>query len=133
MSHCESDGKDKIIYMSKADEDATEHEEDYQGAIRPDGSIDWDCPCLQGMAHGPCGEEFRSAFGCFVNSEEDPKGADCVDYFRSMQECMANFPEYYNTRDEPTEEGDEETEAEEAAVGMAELAAEAGKKGSANE
>ena len=24
--------------------------------------INWDCPCLGGMAHGPCGEEFKAAF-----------------------------------------------------------------------
>lgn len=26
------------------------------------GEINWDCPCLGGMADGPCGEEFKKAF-----------------------------------------------------------------------
>ena len=34
------------------------------------------------MAHGPCGEEFRAAFSCFVYSKEEPKGMDCIDGFR---------------------------------------------------
>ncbi len=34
------------------------------------------------MAHGPCGEEFRAAFSCFVFSEADPKGMDCIDNFK---------------------------------------------------
>lgn len=34
------------------------------------------------MAHGPCGEEFKAAFSCFVYSTEEPKGMDCIDKFR---------------------------------------------------
>ncbi|KAI1788835.1 hypothetical protein LXA43DRAFT_893927, partial [Ganoderma leucocontextum] len=37
------------------------------------GEINWDCPCLGGMAHGPCGLQFREAFWWFVFSEADPK------------------------------------------------------------
>ena len=49
------------------------------GAFNPEtGEINWDCPCLGGMAHGPCGQEFRDAFSCFVFSEEEPKGINCV-------------------------------------------------------
>lgn len=35
------------------------------GLIMPDGSINWGCPCLGGMATGPCGLQFRDAFSCF--------------------------------------------------------------------
>jgi intermembrane space import and assembly protein 40 len=31
-------------------------------AVKDDGEIDWDCPCLQGMASGPCGEAFKAGF-----------------------------------------------------------------------
>lgn len=54
-----------------------------QGAFNPEtGEINWDCPCLGGMAHGPCGEEFRAAFSCFVYSEQEPKGIDCIEKFK---------------------------------------------------
>ena len=47
------------------------------------------------MAKGPCGEEFKTAFSCFVFSEAEPKGADCVDHFKNMQKCFQEYPEYY--------------------------------------
>ncbi|AET40879.1 Mia40p Ecym_7022 [Eremothecium cymbalariae DBVPG len=59
------------------------------------GEINWDCPCLGGMAHGPCGEEFKAAFSCFVYSEADPKGIDCVEKFQAMQTCFRQYPEHY--------------------------------------
>lgn len=59
------------------------------------GEINWDCPCLGGMAHGPCGEEFKQAFSCFVFSEADPKGMDCIDKFKMMQDCFRRHPEVY--------------------------------------
>lgn len=52
------------------------------------------------MAHGPCGEDFKSAFTCFVRSEEDPKGSDCVDLFRAMQECFKKHPDIYENDDD---------------------------------
>lgn len=58
-------------------------EADQQGAFNPEtGEINWDCPCLGGMATGPCGEEFKAAFSCFVYSQEEPKGMDCIDKFK---------------------------------------------------
>lgn len=60
-----------------------EGEADQQGAFNPEtGEINWDCPCLGGMAHGPCGEEFKAAFSCFVYSNEEPKGVECIDKFK---------------------------------------------------
>lgn len=57
-----------------------------EAAFNPEtGEINWDCPCLGGMAHGPCGEDFKAAFSCFVYSEEEPKGMDCIDKFRYVQ------------------------------------------------
>lgn len=62
---------------------ALEEEADQQGAFNPEtGEINWDCPCLGGMAHGPCGEEFKTAFSCFVYSDEEPKGMECIDKFQ---------------------------------------------------
>jgi intermembrane space import and assembly protein 40 len=60
-----------------------EEEADQQGAFNPEtGEINWDCPCLGGMADGPCGDEFKAAFSCFVYSQEEPKGVDCIENFK---------------------------------------------------
>ncbi|KAJ7446148.1 hypothetical protein B0H11DRAFT_2290581 [Mycena galericulata] len=66
------------------------------GAFNPEtGEINWDCPCLGGMAHGPCGPEFREAFSCFVHSEDEPKGINCVEKFQGMQTCFREHPDVY--------------------------------------
>ncbi|RBR24643.1 uncharacterized protein FIESC28_02576 [Fusarium coffeatum] len=85
---------------------ALEEEADQQGAFNPEtGEINWDCPCLGGMAHGPCGEEFKTAFSCFVFSEEEPKGMDCIEKFQGMQECFKKYPEIYGAELADDEEG----------------------------
>lgn len=62
---------------------ALEEEAGHQGAFNPEtGEINWDCPCLGGMADGPCGEDFKTAFSCFVYSTEEPKGMDCIEKFQ---------------------------------------------------
>ncbi|KAI9727318.1 MAG: Oxidoreductase [Chrysothrix sp. TS-e1954] len=97
-----------------------EDEAGEQGAFNEEtGEINWDCPCLGGMAHGPCGPEFREAFGCFVYSKEEPKGVDCIDRFKGMQECFKLHPDVYGA--ELAEDAEEE---EEAAAGAAAAAAE---------
>ncbi|KAK4050597.1 Oxidoreductase [Microbotryomycetes sp. JL201] len=79
-----------------------------QAAFNPEtGEINWDCPCLGGMAHGPCGEEFKAAFSCFVYSEEEVKGVDCVDKFRGMQECFRRHPDVYGSEIDDEDEDDE--------------------------
>ncbi|KAK9370485.1 hypothetical protein V1509DRAFT_615929 [Lipomyces kononenkoae] len=71
-------------------------EDDEYGAYNPrTGEINWDCPCLGGMAHGPCGEEFKAAFSCFVFSEDEPKGVNCVPLFEVMQNCFRKYPDTY--------------------------------------
>jgi intermembrane space import and assembly protein 40 len=63
--------------------EALEKEAGQQGAFNEEtGEINWDCPCLGGMADGPCGENFKEAFSCFVFSKEEPKGVDCIDKFK---------------------------------------------------
>lgn len=87
--------------------DQLEQEADQQGAFNPEtGEINWDCPCLGGMAHGPCGEEFKAAFSCFVFSTEEPKGMDCIDKFKGMQTCFREYPEIYGAELEPDEDED---------------------------
>ncbi|KAF2870848.1 hypothetical protein BDV95DRAFT_574741 [Massariosphaeria phaeospora] len=93
--------------------EATEEEEGagQQGAFNPEtGEINWDCPCLGGMADGPCGEEFKAAFSCFIYSTEEPKGMDCVDKFKGMQTCFREYPEVYGSELEGDEEDDMTTD-----------------------
>ena len=84
-----------------------------EGLIKANGEINWDCPCLQGMAYGPCGEQFKAAFSCFHYSEEEPKGSDCIPQFRDMQECFVKYPEIYGNDDEETPEDEEELKGDE--------------------
>lgn len=58
------------------------------------------------MAQGPCGEQFKAAFSCFVFSEAEPKGLDCVDKFKGMQDCFRLHPDVYG--DEIDDDDDDE-------------------------
>lgn len=101
MSYCKEFGKDKVSFVTKEDhkEPSTiklPPSEPSPGLLLPSGDINWNCPCLGGMATGPCGVEFRDAFSCFHYSEAEPKGSDCYDAFKTMQDCMAEYPTVYN-------------------------------------
>ncbi|QID86270.1 Oxidoreductase [Saccharomyces pastorianus] len=110
--HPETSAEDKEALRKQEEKQmgATEEEVQHEGAYNPDtGEINWDCPCLGGMAHGPCGEEFKSAFSCFVYSEAEPKGIDCVEKFQHMQDCFRKYPEHYEDQLKETSD-DEETQ-----------------------
>ena len=95
------------------------------GLILPNGDINWNCPCLGGMAVGPCGPEFREAFSCFHYSTEEPKGKDCIEKFSTMQECMSQYPELYPEKKKDEEGAEPAAKAEEEpAAAAAEPAAE---------
>ena len=82
--------------LKEGEQEEGEEESSAGGAFDPvTGKINWDCPCLGGMAYGPCGMQFREAFSCFVFSEEEPKGIDCVEKFKAMQDCFRENPEIY--------------------------------------
>ncbi|XP_060925854.1 mitochondrial intermembrane space import and assembly protein 40 [Limanda limanda] len=114
MSYCRQEGKDRIIFVTKEDHEAPSNAEliaddpndpyEEQGLILPSGDINWNCPCLGGMASGPCGSQFKEAFSCFHYSTDEVKGSECIDNFRNMQECMQKYPELY-----PQEEDKEST------------------------
>jgi intermembrane space import and assembly protein 40 len=77
------EGQDGHVQEGEEEMEGLEAEADQQGAFNPEtGEINWDCPCLGGMAHGPCGEEFKAAFSCFVYSNEEPKGVECIEKFK---------------------------------------------------
>lgn len=96
--------------------DQLEEEASQQGAFNEEtGEINWDCPCLGGMAHGPCGDRFKDAFSCFVFSKEDPKGIDCIEHFKTMQDCFRQHPDVYGAElDTDDDVGDAPAEVEEA-------------------
>jgi intermembrane space import and assembly protein 40 len=74
----EGEGEGEEEGMGDLEEEASQ-----QGAFNEEtGEINWACPCLGGMADGPCGEEFRAAFSCFVYSKEEPKGVECIEKFK---------------------------------------------------
>ncbi|KAM8917619.1 mitochondrial intermembrane space import and assembly protein 40-B-like [Spinachia spinachia] len=123
MSSVREEGKDRIIFVTKEDhaspssaelveEDPNDPYEE-RGLILPSGEINWNCPCLGGMASGPCGTEFKDAFSCFHYSKEDVKGSDCLENFRAMQECMQRYPELYPQEDEKVQEEEQQQQSSE--------------------
>lgn len=123
-SHCEKDHGDKIFFISKEDEDKLVDEmpppEELTptgGAVGPDGEIDWDCPCLGPMTKPPCGDVFKTAFSCFVNSESEIKGSECIEQFKAMRECVGQHPEVYGL------EGDQDGREESTTANESELEA----------
>lgn len=120
MSTYRKEGKDVIIFATAEDHKEPSNvvlpePEPQPGLILPNGEINWNCPCLGGMATGPCGVEFREAFSCFHNSEAEPKGKDCYDAFKEMHLCMAEYPQLYGKYDEDDDDLDLEN-AEKALV-----------------
>lgn len=70
--------------------------EEPASAVNPEtGEINWDCPCLKSALEPPCGHTFKAAFSCFVASKTEPKGIDCHELFKAMQECFQAHPEKY--------------------------------------
>ncbi|KAH0517473.1 Mitochondrial intermembrane space import and assembly protein 40 [Microtus ochrogaster] len=128
--------KDRIIFVTKEDHEtpssaelvADDPNDPYEehGLILPNGDINWNCPCLGGMASGPCGEQFKSAFSCFHYSKEEIKGSDCIDQFRAMQECMQKYPDLYPQDEEEEEEAKPVEQVEETAAPKASAAKEQG-------
>lgn len=109
------EGKDTIIFASKEDHaipskiDLPEPEPS-PGLLLPNGEINWNCPCLGGMATGPCGLEFREAFSCFHYSTAEPKGSDCYESFRTMQSCMSEYPALYESKSSSLDDLDDDEE-----------------------
>jgi intermembrane space import and assembly protein 40 len=66
------------------------------GIMLPNGKINWNCPCLGGVASGPCAIQFREAFSCFHYSSSSIKGIECMQEFEKLQDCMKKFPRLYD-------------------------------------
>merc|ERR1711915_567386 len=104
--------KHKVVFLSEEEAKVPstvqlgEAEDGPPGLILPNGEINWNCPCLEGMAVGPCGVEFREAFSCFHYSEAEPKGSDCIEKFAEMQKCMQGYPELFEEKERASEKSD---------------------------
>ncbi|KAG0174158.1 Oxidoreductase [Apophysomyces sp. BC1034] len=130
MSYAVKDGKDIVMFVDseyvenqenvekkeeKEEKEEKPEEKDQSAAYDPEtGEINWDCPCLGGMAQGPCGEQFKAAFSCFVYSEAEPKGVDCVEKFKDMQDCFRQYPDVYGDEIDDDDEEEEASKAKEA-------------------
>lgn len=103
----DASSKDTVLFVSKEELEAIHANPEAEmvpaQALQPDGGIDWDCPCIKGMADGPCGDAFKSAFSCFVYSKAEPRGADCLEQFQAMQTCLLAHPEVYGKAEEGEE------------------------------
>ncbi|KRX49839.1 Mitochondrial intermembrane space import and assembly protein 40 [Trichinella britovi] len=102
-------GKDKVIFVTKEQQAVPLHpdvqalsislDDDERGPVLANGEINWNCPCLGGMVAGPCGYDFRQAFGCFHKSTADPRGSDCMEQFSQLNECLSKYPNLYGGYD----------------------------------
>lgn len=76
------------------------------GAVLPDGTINWDCPCLGNLPNGPCGPAFRDAFSCWVEnkSDQDSFASKCFDSFTAWEGCLSENREIYKSDDDKNEQ-----------------------------
>lgn len=108
MSYCITKGKDKIIFATEEyltapskielkPDDPKELDTSNQGAILPNGEINWDCPCLGNMPNGPCGPSFRQSFQCWVNNKGDDKSfaEKCYGLFVEWEKCLSVHKKIY--------------------------------------
>lgn len=116
------ESKHKVLFLTEEDAaipskvDLAENDEHPPGLILSNGDINWNCPCLGGMAIGPCGIEFRDAFSCFHYSEAEIKGSECIEKFAEMQKCMQERPELFAETTKKDEDTEKESEAADAAL-----------------
>jgi mitochondrial intermembrane space import and assembly protein 40 len=118
MSVTQKFGKDTVIFATKEDHAIPSTielpaSEGQPGLLLPSGEINWNCPCLGGMATGPCGVEFREAFSCFHYSESETKGSECYEAFKTMRDCFEKYPTVYKQDDEDKDNMDMEGLTEE--------------------
>ena len=113
MSYCRKEGKDTIIFCTEEflstpsktkllPDDPSEVDTSNAGAILPDGSINWDCPCLGNLPNGPCGPSFRESFQCWVEYRDDEKdfAEKCYDKFISWEGCLSQHKAIYRPEEQ---------------------------------
>ncbi|XP_072016756.1 mitochondrial intermembrane space import and assembly protein 40-B-like [Amphiura filiformis] len=131
MSYCREEGQDKVIFMTKEDDDKPisedieiefDEDDEPESLIRADGTINWECPCLGNMISGPCGVEVRQFFSCFHDSNtKGGSASECIDQMRSLDKCMTQYPELYPRSSKHNEGQDEEDVAESLAASTSQM------------
>lgn len=46
------------------------------------------------LVQGPCSDSFKDSFACFMRSQHETKGMDCITQFEGFQACLHRNPEY---------------------------------------
>lgn len=69
------------------------------------------CPCVADLKSGPCGSSFVSAFTCFLKSQSEDKGVECIGPFQDMQHCMMKHPEAFADFIQPKQQSEEQQDA----------------------
>lgn len=113
MSYCRKEGKDIIVFATEDDlaepskvkllpDDPKDVDTSHQSAILPDGTINWDCPCLGNLPNGPCGPAFRDAFSCWVEnkSDQDAFASKCFDSFSAWEGCLSENRDIYKSEND---------------------------------
>ena len=121
------EGEEKPAAEAEAEEEEEEEEEEEVNPMTgesggklpdPDDAAEIEealnCPCIDGMKEGPCGDTFVAAYRCFLESKAEERGSDCLDQFQGMQACFVENADYYEKKDEEMEKKKED--AEKAAV-----------------
>lgn len=98
----ESEGTDSTVTASGDSLPAPQGEDEPERPLTKEELIEeaLNCPCIDSMKEGPCGNPFIEAYKCFLQSETEPKGMDCVEQFKTMQGCISEHPDEYNLDDD---------------------------------
>jgi len=118
MSYCRKEGKDTIIFATEEylsspsktqllPDDPGEVDTSNAGAILPDGTINWDCPCLGNLPNGPCGPSLRESFQCWVENKDDEKefAENCYEKFVAWEACLGEHRAIYRPEEEDAKAG----------------------------
>lgn len=63
--------------------------DDLQKAIRFDKTIDWECSCIKPYLNGPCVEEFKRAYECYVKNNFEKEA--CIREIIMYQYCTSGI------------------------------------------
>jgi len=90
----------------------------FTGAVLPDGTINWDCPCISRDLTGPCGYEMRQALSCIQKEAATP---ECRAKHVVLQECLqANSSLYPWVNEDKDDSEDDDNGDEEETMKIAE-------------
>lgn len=74
-------------------------DDEKEGFIKEDGSIDWNCPvcpAMQFFISSPCAEEFKTSFQCFHDTQQGKKEIeDCYAEMKGFQDCTVKNRDFF--------------------------------------